>query len=418
MAVPTVITDLSTTIASNVPAGSESPASLDDYQRAHAAFIAQLYANTVAATTVIVASATSTAIGAAISENVDISGTTTITSFDSVAEGINRKGRFTGALTLTHNATSLILPGAANITTAANDRYEARSLGSGNWIVTKYVAASGNIIVPNGTAAAPSLKFATGVGLYKDFTNYVGVSSNGLPSFFIGAYTDSGQHGEVLSYSNTTAGYGGAHVIRLSRGTYAAPAIVNNLDEVGYLQFQAWDGVGYRNVAAMGGVIDGTPGAGDMPGALTFYTTPDGSITGTVRMKIGQAGIVTMGAYGAGTATFSAAGVISSVSDETWKIKDGVPDNPDAMLSKLRPGYWFYNDEKKKSFGEERHLGFYAQNVNEAIGDEAAPKPEEGKPWGYYDRSVLAVTVLSLQKALETIADLQTQINELKALKA
>jgi hypothetical protein len=45
MPVPTLITDLSTTIASNSPAGSESPASLDDYQRAHAAFIAQLNAN-------------------------------------------------------------------------------------------------------------------------------------------------------------------------------------------------------------------------------------------------------------------------------------------------------------------------------------------------------------------------------------
>ena len=99
------------------------------------------------AATVIVASATSTPIGAAASNNVDISGTTTITSFDNVAEGINRKGRFTGALTLTHNATSLILPGAANITTAANDRYEARSLGSGNWIVTKYQKADGTAVV-------------------------------------------------------------------------------------------------------------------------------------------------------------------------------------------------------------------------------------------------------------------------------
>lgn len=146
MPVPTLISELSTTIASNSPAGSESPASLDDYQRAHAAFIAQLHANTVAAPTVIVASATSTAIGAAASENVDISGTTTITGFGTIAEGINRKGRFTGILTLTHNATSLILPGAANITTAPDDRYEARSLGAGNWIVTKYERANGGAI--------------------------------------------------------------------------------------------------------------------------------------------------------------------------------------------------------------------------------------------------------------------------------
>ncbi len=144
MPVPTLISQLSTTASLNSPDGAaDVPSSIDDYQRAHAAFIAQLYAGTVAAPTVIVPSATTTDIGAAASENVDISGNTTITGFGTVAEGINRKGRFTGVLTLTHNATSLILPGNANITTAANDRYEARSLGGGNWIVTKYQYASG-----------------------------------------------------------------------------------------------------------------------------------------------------------------------------------------------------------------------------------------------------------------------------------
>lgn len=42
MPVPSSINDLSTTAGSNYPTGSESPATLDDYQRAHAAFIAQL----------------------------------------------------------------------------------------------------------------------------------------------------------------------------------------------------------------------------------------------------------------------------------------------------------------------------------------------------------------------------------------
>ena len=132
------------------------------------------------------------------------------------------------------------------------------------------------------------------------------------------------------------------------------------------------------------------------------------------RMRVNYLGIVTMNAYGAGAATFSAAGVISSVSDETWKIKDGVPTDPDAMLKKLEPGYWYYNDEKKETFGSDRQLGFYAQNVNAAIGPEAAPTPEEGKPWGYYDRSVLAVTVMSLQKALATIESLTARIAALE----
>ena len=138
--------------------------------------------------------------------------------------------------------------------------------------------------------------------------------------------------------------------------------------------------------------------------------------TGNVeRARIAQDGIVTMSAYGAGAATFSAAGVISSVSDETWKIKDGVPVDPDSMLKKLEPGYWYYNDEKKETFGVDRQLGFYAQNVNAAIGPEAAPTPEEGKPWGYYDRSVLAVTVMSLQKALATIESLTARIEALES---
>jgi hypothetical protein len=136
--------------------------------------------------------------------------------------------------------------------------------------------------------------------------------------------------------------------------------------------------------------------------------------SGSERMRIDAAGIVTLPAYGAGAATFSATGVISSVSDETWKIKDGVPTNPDAMLKKLEPGYWYYNDEKKETFGADRQLGFYAQNVNAAIGPEAAPIPEEGKPWGYYDRSVLAITVMSLQKALLTIESLTDRITALE----
>jgi len=146
------------------------------------------------------------------------------------------------------------------------------------------------------------------------------------------------------------------------------------------------------------------------------------------KMRISSAGIVTMSAYGAGAATFSAAGVISSVSDETWKIKDCVPVDPDSMLKKLEPGYWYYNDEKKETFGTDRQLGFYAQNVNAAIGPEAAPTPEtyvtknkDGiettvtKPWGYYDRSVLAITVMSLQKALATIELLTARIAQLES---
>lgn len=73
----------------------------------------------------------------------DITGTTTITAIGERPIGDIRRVCFKGILTLTHNATSLILPGAANITTRVNDQAELVSLGSGNWQVTKYVTSSG-----------------------------------------------------------------------------------------------------------------------------------------------------------------------------------------------------------------------------------------------------------------------------------
>ncbi len=88
------------------------------------------------------ASASTVNIGAATADFFDITGTTTITAFDTVAAGIERTVRFTDALTLTHNATSLKLPGGANITTAADDRAIFRSLGSGNWLCVGYVKSS------------------------------------------------------------------------------------------------------------------------------------------------------------------------------------------------------------------------------------------------------------------------------------
>lgn len=84
-----------------------------------------------------VASATTCDIGAATKLRVEITGTTTITSFGTAANRI-RFIRFSGALTLTHNGTSLILPGGANIVTAAGDTALATSDGSGNWRVHRY----------------------------------------------------------------------------------------------------------------------------------------------------------------------------------------------------------------------------------------------------------------------------------------
>lgn len=174
-----------------------------------------------------VASATTTAIGATVSENVSITGTTTITGFGTVAAGTKRWGRFTGVLTLTHNGTSLILPGAANITTAAGDRFVAVSLGSGNWVVHSYTKASGEAVVGTSGSSALSTDYlfhddhdeATAAGSWAGVTSGTGAAvSQGT-----GEASEPGLI--TLSTGTTTTGYyflrrGGATGYLFSGGVF------------------------------------------------------------------------------------------------------------------------------------------------------------------------------------------------------
>lgn len=80
-----------------------------------------------------IASASTVDLSAATGNYVKVTGTTTITSFGTVQAGTEVTVEFTGALTITHNATSLILPDAVDFKTTAGDVCKFVSLGSGNW---------------------------------------------------------------------------------------------------------------------------------------------------------------------------------------------------------------------------------------------------------------------------------------------
>ena len=120
MPVPTIITDLSQTASSNYPAGTDSPIVLDDVQRAHASFIAMLRDGKGFTNAVTLASGGTTDIGGQNARFLDVSGTTTITSLGTSYNG-ERVVRFTGALTLTYNATTLVTISGASMTTVAGD---------------------------------------------------------------------------------------------------------------------------------------------------------------------------------------------------------------------------------------------------------------------------------------------------------
>ena len=137
--VTSTLNSWSSTSSSNLPANSAAvgPNTLADNQRTIQAVVRAALAGDGT-----IASATTTDLSTVNDGDITVSGTTTITGFGTLTAGIKKILTFSGALTLTHNATSLILPGAANITTAAGDVAIMRSLGSGNWKCISFTRAA------------------------------------------------------------------------------------------------------------------------------------------------------------------------------------------------------------------------------------------------------------------------------------
>jgi len=157
------------------------------------------------------ASATATDIGAQNTSFLNITGTTTITGF-----GTNYNGPrylvFAGILTLTHSAT-LVCPGAANITTAANDSAIAIPI-SGGWQIVAYQKASG---LPVSTTGLVSAGLATASGLTMSTARVLGrttASTGAIEELtaaqiaaFTSAATDTAQGAvELLTAAEAQAG--------------------------------------------------------------------------------------------------------------------------------------------------------------------------------------------------------------------
>jgi len=119
----------------------------------------------------------------------DVTGTTSITSMNSMGVGTWIRLHFDAALTLTHQATDLILPGGANITTAAGDEAEFIEYASGDWRCVSYTKANGNATVN------------TGAGTVSTTTGGTTIEFTGIPSWA----TEITLHIQGLSTNGTSA---------------------------------------------------------------------------------------------------------------------------------------------------------------------------------------------------------------------
>jgi hypothetical protein len=196
----------STTAGSNLPAGSTAiGAGLDDNLRELQAVVRKYLASKGSD----MASATTLDLATADGYFVDVTGTTTITGLGTEAAGISYLLRFNDALTFTHNSTSLILPGAASITTANGDTALMTSLGSGNWKCAFYQKASGAAVVGTTAAAQSDQETATST------TTYVSPGRQHFHPSAIKAW------GVITPATTVTASYPAAGVSATNPGTGA-----------------------------------------------------------------------------------------------------------------------------------------------------------------------------------------------------
>lgn len=141
-----------------------------------------------------VASASTIDLDAATGDFVHVTGTTTITAV-TLAQGLQRTVVFDGVLTFTHGS-SLILPGSANITTAAGDSCVLRGEASGVVRCISYTKANGTSVVAAGGGVFPNGGYLTGayyygIGWQGSSSNTWNVTANKLfyKPFVVGADT-------------------------------------------------------------------------------------------------------------------------------------------------------------------------------------------------------------------------------------
>jgi len=118
---------------------------------------------------------------------------------------------------------------------------------------------------------------------FSEATDALYLTSNSQTTFRMFAAT---------SVAGNSVAFGGVR----TRGTVASPTIVQSGDTILNIFAQASDGTTARKTAAqILFSVDGTPGANDMPGRITFLTTPDGSTSQVERMRIDNAGNIGFG---------------------------------------------------------------------------------------------------------------------------
>lgn len=265
MPVPSSIADLSTTAASNSPAGSDAiGTSLDDYLRTIQAIIKRENSkgsDITAATTIDIPSDGSYFV---------VTGNTTITGISDDWNGRTCALKFSGTPQLTHSS-GFILPGAANITVAAGDMMIVANESTGVWRVVAYQRASGAAVAASGSIASSGYTQSTSRVLGRSTAGTGAIEELTLSGVL--DLVGSAAQGDILY--RDAAGWA-----RLAAGTSG-----NYLKTQGSGANPTWAAV------ATSGVTLGTPVASTSGTSIDFTSLP----AGTKRITVNFIGVSTNG---------------------------------------------------------------------------------------------------------------------------
>lgn len=280
-----------------------------------------------------IASAATINLANATGWSLDITGSTgPVTSFGTVDAGQMFMLRFVSTPTLTHNATSLILPGSANITATAGDIAFMKSEGSGNWRCVNYMRASG---VPVGYPTSSTDNVMTrfdGTGGKIQTTGVTVDDSNnmsGIGTISSGAITSSGAISGTNGTLSGTLGVTGATTLSSTLAVTGAATLSSTLSVTGAITsgsgassiggtltvtglatFNGGSGVVVTNALSVGTTLSvtGAATAASFSGVGTSLTSLNASnlASGTVasaRVSGSYTGITGTGALNAGSIT-------------------------------------------------------------------------------------------------------------------
>lgn len=331
--------------------------------------------------------------------NVSPSVTTSLTTVSSTFALLNTTATtvnaFGATTTLNIGASATMILNFGGSTTASEFRFLEPSASGTNYSAFKAVAQAANI-----TYSLPPTVGAAG-------TQLTDVAGNGVLTWAAASSF------ALTNGSGTTAGATSVSLGGTATGDITIDMGGNNLSITNETSISIGGGspVGIQITTGDGKTVLGAYNNGgndnrfevdDVNSKFTFYT-------GTVRMAV----------YGAGAATFSADGTISSVSDKRLKIVEGEYTKGLTSLKNIHPVYYKYNSifdklyRRGSSPDTTTYIGFIAQDFQREFGNESVGHDKSGY-LSLNDRAVTGALVNGVNDQQKQIEQLTKRIDFLE----